>query len=676
MGEHMRRFDWSGTALGPVEDWPASLKTAVSLLLRARQPMYIGWGPDLLSIYNDGYIPICGTKHPGALGRPMSDVWAEEWEKLLPLNVAVLGGESFWLENEPFLLKGRADEELSYFSFSYTPLLDDDGRVGGIFCSAIETTSAIRLAQNVDAELRRQHQMFQQAPGFIVTMRGPDHVVEFVNDAHVRLFGSYHWPGKPVRTAFPDIEGQGFFEMLDQVYCTGERILFNGAPVRYRPGPGNEEVVRHLDFIFAPIVDDTGAVAGIFCEGQDVTEALAARNAQQALQQELEQSAAALTEANRRQSEFLATLAHELRNPLAPIRSALAAIRRSDGDVAVDARMRDVLDRQVAVMSRLIDDLIDIARITGGKLELRRQDTDLKQILEQAVETSLPLIQQRRHALRLDVPDTALPVNADPVRMSQVVSNLLNNAAKYTPEGGVITLSARAEGSEAIVEIADTGIGLHADALATVFQMFAQVSGGTPAGQTGLGIGLALVKQLVDLHDGSVIAESDGIGFGARFRVSIPSGHKALTDLVTVTACGAPGLEARPLRIVVVDDNQDGADTLSTLLQIMGHQVHVAYDGADGIMLVRQALPDVAFLDIGMPQMDGYEVARALRSDASNAQTLLVALTGWGTDEDRARAIDAGFDFHLTKPVGPAEVEDLLASVQLQRSVEPERTLP
>ncbi len=253
--------------------------------------------------------------------------------------------------------------------------------------------------------------------------------------------------------------------------------------------------------------------------------------------------------------------------------------------------------------------------------------------------------------------------------MSQVVSNLLNNAARYTPDGGAITLSARVDGDEVVVEVADNGVGIDADSLSTVFQMFAQAHTGTPTGQAGLGIGLALVKRLVELHQGSISVESDGMGQGARFCVRIPIGHAdSVDDTPPVPAAlAAERVGTQPLRIVVMDDNRDAADTLSILLQAFGHESEVAYGGGDGIALVRELLPDVAFVDIGMPDVDGYAVARALKSDPSARQAVLVALTGWGTSEDRARAGEAGFDFHLTKPASPASVEQILASLQSSR---------
>ena len=289
MGASMRRFAWHATPLGEPAAWPQSLKTAVSLMLRARQPMFIGWGPQHLSLYNDGYIPICGEKHPHALGRPMAQVWSEIWDQLSVLNDAVMRGEAQWYENMAFDLAGRSESGPSYFSFSYTPLLDDSGAIGGIFCSAVETTAAVRLAQSRADEMQRLQRMFEQAPGFICTLRGPQHVFEFVNDAHRRLFQRAEIVGKTVREAFPDIAGQGFYERLDEVYRTGVRHVAHGMRARLRDTPEAPEREVVLDFIYAPMFDEGGRVTGVFCQGQDVTMAEAAQQATKETQARLKE---------------------------------------------------------------------------------------------------------------------------------------------------------------------------------------------------------------------------------------------------------------------------------------------------------------------------------------------------------------------------------------------------
>jgi PAS domain S-box-containing protein len=278
-GRLMREFDWTGSSLGPPDGWPPTLKTAVALMLQSKQPVYIGWGPEQISLYNDGYIPICGAKHPAGFGQPAAELWAEIWDSLGPLNAAVMAGEPQFFEDMPFALDGRGRDEPSYFTFSYTPLRDEAAVIRGIYCSAIETTDKIVAERRLAGEAERWVRIFEQAPSFICTLKGSEHVFDFVNAAHRRLFGSADWIGKPVRDAFPDLAGQGFYEALDQVYATAERLVFEAHPVRYRQPETGETGIRYLDFIYAPLTEGDGRISGIFCEGYDVTDRIVSQGA-------------------------------------------------------------------------------------------------------------------------------------------------------------------------------------------------------------------------------------------------------------------------------------------------------------------------------------------------------------------------------------------------------------
>jgi PAS domain S-box-containing protein len=374
-------------------------------------------------------------------------------------------------------------------------------------------------------------------------------------------------------------------------------------------------------------------------------------------------STEALVEADRRKSEFLATLAHELRNPLAPIRNALELLRMGADKPALLDKVRATMERQVGHMVHLINDLLDIARISSGKVVLRIERIDLQTIIGSAVETSLPLIENAGHELHLDAPDAPLWLEADAVRLSQVLSNLLSNAAKYTPRGGRITVDATVDGGMAVVRVSDTGIGIAAGALDSVFEMFAQAPHSVGISKGGLGIGLSLVRHLVALHGGTVSAASPGPGRGSTFTVRMPlAPAPRAAPYAGEVAPASPARSGRKLRILVADDNVDAADTLAFLLREKGHEVHVAYDGEDAVAAAPAFRPDLAFLDIGMPRMDGYGAARALRALPGLERIGLVALTGWGTGEDRARTQAAGFDHHLLKPASPEHVDAVLAS--------------
>ncbi|WP_167224157.1 PAS domain-containing hybrid sensor histidine kinase/response regulator [Massilia rubra] len=373
----------------------------------------------------------------------------------------------------------------------------------------------------------------------------------------------------------------------------------------------------------------------------------------------------ALREADRRKTEFLAILAHELRNPLAPIRNGLQVMRMAEHDQATVARVRDMMERQVTQMVTLVNDLLDIARITRGNLELKPVRVELRELVASAVETSMPLIDANRHTLSLDIAPESLPLDADPTRIAQVIGNVLNNAAKYTPAGGRINVLAWRDGAHALLSIRDTGIGIPPESALTVFEMFSQVGASLDRAQGGLGIGLSLARRLVELHHGTIELVRDATVKGSRFDIRLP-----LAPDVTAQAPGADtscGSVANGLRVLVVDDNQDAADMLSELMEIIGHTSRVANDGARALALAEQFRPDVAFLDIGMPGMNGYDVARQLRSMAQLEPLVLVALTGWGDDNDRARSKEAGFDHHLIKPANLEAVERLLAALVEQR---------
>ena len=402
-----------------------------------------------------------------------------------------------------------------------------------------------------------------------------------------------------------------------------------------------------------------GAHLGLATITRDITE-------QKRAEDELRRVAADLSEADHRKSEFLATLAHELRNPLAPIRTGLDLLRMGAGNAAAAAatagRVHEMMDRQLGQLIHLVDDLLDIARITRGRIELKKEPIDLKTAVSMAVESSAALIQAGNHQLQVTLPEEPLPLDADLTRLVQVLSNLLNNAAKYTPGGGRIALAAWREGPQAVVAVTDSGIGIAPDAIGSVFEMFTQVRSSLDRAQGGLGIGLSLVRRLVELHGGGVHAFSAGRGRGSTFTVRLPlrRGAGEVKDAAAGPAAQAPG---RRLRVLVVDDNQDAAESLVALIEALGHATRMAHDGPSGLAAARAFQPDLAFLDIGLPGMNGHEVARAIRaSSGALRDMMLVALTGWGAASDMTLSHQAGFDQHLTKPVSREALEQALAT--------------
>ena len=367
---------------------------------------------------------------------------------------------------------------------------------------------------------------------------------------------------------------------------------------------------------------------------------------------------AQLRDQDRRKDEFLATLAHELRNPLAPIRTGLELIQVTE-DAAVIRRAHQMMERQLVHLVRMVDDLLDISRVTLGKIRLVEDDVDLHQVITSAVETARPQLQHNGVELVLDIPATPLVVHGDPTRLAQIVSNLLSNSAKYTRRGGRVTVSAARRGDQVEVAVSDTGIGIPPDKLPAVFEMFTQLGQSIDRASGGLGIGLTLARRLAELHGGSIEAYSEGIDHGATFVVRLP----LLTSQAVARSGTTPAPRGAQLRILIVDDNVDAAESLAVLLELEGHAIRIAHTGHDALAVAAEQRPDLILLDIGLPGLDGYEVARRIRADGSGAQPRLVALTGWGAAEDRRKARDAGFDEHLVKPVEHAQLATVIASV-------------
>lgn len=367
-----------------------------------------------------------------------------------------------------------------------------------------------------------------------------------------------------------------------------------------------------------------------------------------------------LREQDRRKDEFLATLAHELRNPLAPLRAGLQILKISKSPDA-DRKAREMMERQLAQMVRLIDDLLDVSRVTQGKVVLKKALTSIRAIVENALETSLPLVEAEHHELAVRLPREPLFVDVDATRLAQVVGNLVNNAAKYTPPGGHIEIAAESVGPHVVISVKDDGLGIPRDMQSKVFDLFSQVSRSLERAQGGLGIGLSLVRRLVEMHGGEVSVFSAGPNQGSTFRVTLPLVSAPQLQLADAMAVTHPGADERSLRVLIVDDNADAAESLVMLVELYGHGTRMAHSGPDALTAVALYTPHVVFLDIGMPGMSGYDVAREICKDAQ--PPVLIALTGWGTDEDKQRAYDSGFDYHVTKPAEPERVQLLLAEI-------------
>ena len=622
--------------------------------------------------------------------------------------------------------------------------------------------------------------VFQRSPSFAAVLAGPDHVFELANDRYRELVGFRDILGKPVREALPEINGQGFVELLDKAYRGGEVIAMPETPIMLQREPGGDLELRHLEFVYQPLHAADGSVHGVLVQGIDVTERWRAETAAREREERMrllidhasdyamiitdadgcivewlggaeritgwsedevrgrhaaliftpedreagmpgrEMLAArqngraedkrwhlrrdgsrfygdgvmtslwdedgelrgfgkvvrdvterklaeeAARRAEQHKDDFIALLAHELRNPLAPIRNGLEVIRLSPGNRDIVTQAQAMMQRQLGHMVRLIDDLLDVSRISRNKMELRRDQVTLQEIVAHAVETSRPLIEASGHQLEVRLPADPVMLDADITRMAQVLSNLLANSAKYTDAGGRIVLQGHRDDNDVVISVSDNGVGIEPAMLPHVFEMFSQAGAALERARGGLGIGLALVRGLVEMHGGHVSAWSEGPGRGSTFTIRLPLTPRQSPGSGSA-AVGVPVPHARSGRILVADDNQDAATSLARVLTLLGNEVRTARDGLEAIALVESFAPEIVLMDVAMPRMNGYDATRRIRALPNGRDIIIVALTGWGLEADRERSREAGCDGHLVKPVGLLELESTLDQLQSVR---------
>ncbi|HET7695019.1 MAG TPA: ATP-binding protein [Vicinamibacterales bacterium] len=508
-------------------------------------------------------------------------------------------------------------------------------------------TLLIRASMHAVENLQRRQlvDIFRQVPAAMAILRGPDHVFEHANPAYLALIGNRDVIGKPVREALPELDGQGVYELLDGVFTTGQPYVGSELRLRVERTRGEAPEELFFDFVYQPLRDATQQIDGIAVVVFEVSELVRARSDAES--------------ASRAKDEFLAMLGHELRNPLAPILTALQLMRLRGG--AALEHERTVIERQTRHLVRLVDDLLDVSRIARGKIELRRERLDVADAVAKAIEMASPLLEERKHRLDVRVP-RGLDVVADPARLAQIVANLLTNAAKYTDGGGRVVIKGALEGDMVAVRVADTGIGIDPMMLPRVFEMFTQERQTLDRTAGGLGLGLTIVRNLVQLHGGTVEAYSEGRGRGSEFVVRLPAAPSAHEAAALAEAASAErDLPREGLPVLVVDDNADAADMLREYVGALGYRVTVALDSLAALRAADENPPAIALLDIGLPVMDGFELARRFRESDRHAAIKLVAITGYGQETDRQRSRDAGFDAHLVKPVDMDQLEHLLS---------------
>ncbi|MEO8005373.1 MAG: PAS domain-containing protein [Betaproteobacteria bacterium] len=815
MGELVRRFDWSATPLGPMDGWPVSLKSTVAALLNSRNPMFLWWGPELIQVYNDAYMPSFGVgKHPAALGQRGKDCWPEIWPIIGPqIEGVIQRGEATWHEDAlvPIFRNGRIEEV--YWTYGYSPVFDDNGRIAGTLVVCTETTGRV-LATRREQEVRkaaedersRLRQFFEQAPAAICIHRGDDLVFDFANDQYHKLTGRKDLVGHPLLVAMPELAGQGLDDLLRKVMATGEPFVGREVPILLDPKASGAPEEHFYTFIYSPLRATSDAVDAVVTLAFDVTDQVLARRKAEGLLVLLRESerqfhemaeslpqlawgarpdgyidwynrrwyeytgttledvagwgwksvhdpalideveatwTASIVEgkpfemqfplrsrdgrfrwhltralplrdesgrivrwfgtntdiddsrraeeerkvllasehaarvsaeiASRAKDDFLATASHELRTPLNAIMGWATLLQTGKLEQSDYLRAVDSISRNARSQVRLIEDILDGSRIITGRLHLEIRPLDMTTLVHAALDSVRSAAEAKNIELTVVVEPDAARIVGDPDRLQQVVWNLANNAIKFTPKGGATAVSLKRVGTDIQLRVKDTGQGIASDFLPYVFDRFRQAEGSTTRRHGGLGLGLALVKHLVEAHGGTVHAASEGEGRGATFTVMLPV--QAVFEDVREVARPAPsttGVVATASRatlhgvtVLVVDDEMDARDLVATALRASGAEVTTASSAAQALELLAKTAFMVMVSDVGMPETDGYELIRHIRTRIGErgAHLPAVALTAYSREEDRRMATEAGFQTHVAKPVDPAELVRIVAGL-------------
>jgi signal transduction histidine kinase/CheY-like chemotaxis protein len=686
MGALMRSINWAETPLGAVESWPDALRWSVALALNSSFPTAICWGEDLRLLYNDAYRVILGTKHPKSLGQPCRECWSEIWDVVALLLLQPLkGGPASSLNDFLLEMDRHGYVEETYFVASYSPIPDGE-RIGGVLVTCYEVTEQVvserrlRTLGELSIQLNEQAGEDQVCRAAARILGGNDRDVPFAmiyllegETARLRASAGLDGISPAAAETIAICEGASTAWPLAEVVKSGRSLVVDDLERRFGPIPAGQWTVPTRTALLLPIgsADDTTGCYGVLVAGvsprRKLDESyrgfleLAADRIATALRkgrarEEERRRAEALARADRAKDEFLAMLGHELRNPLSPIRTVLQLMRLRREPAL--QRERAIIERHVQHVERLVDDLLDVSRLTHGRVQLERKIVDLADIMARAIEMSAPIIEERFHQLSIEASRGTIFVNGDAIRLAQVVANLLINAAKYTEARGRIEVRCARIGDHAVIAVKDNGQGIDPGLAAHIFDPFLQGPSGS-AKPGGLGLGLAIAKSLVSMHNGTIEVLSAGSGHGSEFVVRLPAAQRQ--DQAEQPPPAACSLEpVTPQRIMIVDDNQDAAQLLAETLQLAGHDVQVAYDAPSALESVSDFAPEVIVMDIGLPVMDGYELARAIRGMPEVNPPRLIALTGYAQESDRSRALEAGFSEHLVKPI---DIERLLSAI-------------
>lgn len=768
MRQLIRKFDWSATVIGPLSHWPPRLRVIVDLMLDSAEPMVIWWGRARLQIYNDAYAGRVDREVGGAaLGRAAPDTWKHGWATIEPLVQGVFdAGTSKTYSAFAFDIERNGRPEETYWTYSLTPIRDDNDVVQGVLLLSSEVTEktlttrrhqtlealrndlvnvdrleqlapAVERAasfnpadlhsvslmqlracpvpgsipshnlvkaqdvgvnvdlaiefwpspkvsldhsqrvfieqfsllvasaqQRIESEARRRiveaerDRLLLDAPVGAAVMIGENLVYQLVNSVYAAVSGRLadEMVNKPFVEVYPELQGSPVHEKFKEVYRSGEPFVSEPTLVQiHRNGGALDD--RYFTYNLSPLRTLAGDVFGLMVIAVDITTEVESRSHVEKLNVELETAA-------RAKDEFLAMLAHELRNPLAPIGAAAELLQMMKLDEKTVRQTSQVIGRQVRHMTALVDDLLDVSRLTRGLVDLEVVRVDIRRVVSDAVEQVTPLIQARRHHLALHLPPEITTIDGDRKRLIQVVANILNNAAKYTPEGGNIVLRVELRDTHIAIGITDDGIGMERDLASRAFDLFTQAQRTPDRASGGLGLGLALVKSLMELHGGQAGCESAGLGKGSTFWLHLPLNAGSTDELAQKRAEVALDQVENSLKILLVDDNEDAASMLAMFLEALGHHVIVEHSSRKAITRSKQEAPQVCILDIGLPEMDGIELARTMRAEPETANSVFIAITGYGQDDDRKRTRSAGFDHHLVKPADMQQLSAILSNVK------------
>jgi PAS domain S-box-containing protein len=586
---------------------------------------------------------LTGWPEAEALGRPLEEIFRivnEATRRTVenPALRALHEGTITGLANDTVLIARDGTERP--VDDCAAPMRDESGAVVGVVLVFRDVTERKR-AEETQALLAAIVESSEDA----IVSKTLDGIIRSWNGGAERLFGYSREEavGQPITLIIPA-------ERLDEERVILDRLV-RGERIEHFETVRVSKNGRRLEISLtvSPVRDRTGRIIGASKVARDITES--------------KRTAEALRQADRRKGEFLALLAHELRNPLVPLRNGLEVMRLFPGDEVAVAKAREMMERQLGHMIRLVDDLVDVSRINSDKLELRRSRILLADVFDSAVETVRPLIDAAGQTLAVSLPEEPVALDADPTRLAQVFANLLNNSAKYTEPGGHIWMGAERRGGDVFVSVRDDGIGIPAEALPGIFDMFSQVDRSIERATGGLGIGLALVKGLVEMHGGTVTAESGGARKGTKFTVRLPVVEDHRAAVATGSRAAAQSARGLKWRILVADDSRDAADSLARVLKLIGHEVRTAHDGVEALAAAEEFRPEIILMDVGMPRLNGYETTRRIREEPWGRSVTIIAITGWGQDGDRLQSREAGCNGHLVKPVAVPELERLLFSL-------------